>query len=247
MPTEQEKERRRRRWPLALALVLGALVLAFVAWDAAASEAISDKLEGYNRLCCVLQDQGRAAAERQVTAMLLLYCALPNSPDPQPLIDTMVEAFAADGVWSAPPAPATANAFGHDEINAALQNYWTANLQTCNGTNVSRLYWDYSQATLTVEASREAQVTETATFTDLYDENFTVTPMATGTVYTQDLEVVARFDCDGRLAYFRIYGDFWQRLSTFTTDYPAVCRHCSRSCHHHGHGGGHHDTSLHHL
>jgi hypothetical protein len=64
----------------------------------------------------------------------------------------------------------------------------------------------------------------------MYDANYTVTSYTPETPFAQDRVSVFKFDCAFRIVYMRTYFDNLQRVSTFTTDYPATCARCTGEC-----------------
>lgn len=86
-------------------------------------------------------------------------------------------------------------------------------------------YWDARRATLTVERTWYATLTES--------RDFGTTTLPAGTTYSQDDAVIIRFACDlscnggcvlpGQVVYYREYFDPTQFQSIYNGSYPAPC------------------------
>lgn len=233
--TQQERDdRRMRRWWLAGG-ILFTLLCVFGIWAAAMPTASEVAIHRANGPCCLAYDAGRVAAEQVAAQFLVAYGALGNTTPPDTIIAAMAAAFTTDGVWG---MAAGFPLMGQNRtaIAALLQDYWDNNYQLVNDTQLHSFYWDYTHSALTVEYTRVASVTANGDPTDLYDDDFVVTPYAEDTVFTQDGAAVFRFDCGGdttlapqlHIVSLRMYYDQWQRLGTYASDYPTACAQCQQ-------------------
>ena len=128
--------------------------------------------------------------------------------------------FAEEGVFQSPGGITR----GRDAIFASFRDYAENPGETNRNVITRNAYWDAKKATLIVQRTWFATLTE--------DRDFCGTLLTAGTTYSQDDVVVVRFACGqrrngcilpGEVVYYNEYFNPCQFESNFTNDYPAPC------------------------
>ncbi len=219
---EKDRRRRKRAWAWWLWALLGLLLLLGLGIFATTVYTAVHVPQPTESACCSLFSGGQAPAQSVAFSVIGWLAVFLDDPG----TDTqthLVESFAANGTWST----ATINAFGQGEIDALLTDYYFSSYEFFVTNTIQDAYWDYTQSTLTVAYLHEAL---TGDERYMWDDDFVVTQYSSETSFAQDRVSIFQFDCSYRLVYMRTYYNDYQRVSTYTTDHPAVCSRCTGAC-----------------
>lgn len=206
-------------WLAALGLVLLLLGIGTLAAAAYTAARVPQPTE---LACCALFDTNRAPAQSVgfgVIANLAVFLDDATSTT----LNALVAAFNTNGTWST----TFGNFQGTDAITTLLDEYYFSDYEFFVTNTVHDSAWDYTTSTLTVQYLHEAY---TASERYMYNDSYTVVLYPSETPFAQDRVSVFKFDCAFRIVYMRTYFDNLQRVSTFTSDYPATCARCTGEC-----------------
>ncbi len=163
-----------------------------------------------------------------------------TSTNPKKSAKKFASYFARGGVFSSSYNPidnefllTPANVYGRSNVYENSLAYATSGVETDQHVEPRLLIWDCLNRTMVVEKGWQATLNEPRVFGyGFNDENQPVPTIVlpAGATYQQDDAVVFRFN-DDQLVYYREYFDTTQFVSTYTTDYPKVCKNkCPKPC-----------------
>jgi hypothetical protein len=148
------------------------------------------------------------------------------SEDPNRIINKIVDYYAQGGVYSTAINPVIppffSNFYGRKNIKEYLLASLTAPGEIDRHIKVRQIYWDCITRTLTIEWTWSALLTKDRPF--VFGLTGPTVILPAGATYSQDMLVCYKFDCDFKLVFSRQYYDGEQFVSTFTKDYPPVCK-----------------------
>ncbi len=220
---ERDHQYRWYKYGVALLLLLLIPAAALALYDAVVAQQARDTLCDLQGYCCARQNQS-GEAQRLVAIYYVGALAELGEAAPAP----MAALFEPDeGVLSTQ----FGNQVGATAIEAFLQDaldqgeFVNMSPEYCLNLSVRRVYWDYKQATLSMEYG--------------CNNTFETQP------FDNDRAGVFRFNCDGLLVYARLYN--WMAQHTFfTTNYTTPCNYCGcANASHHNHTGNWSDTAFH--
>ena len=185
--------------------------------------------------CCRQDDRSRHRAEKIGREMLRTLSQVPG--DPTGASRRFAHFFEErGGVYST----VMGNHRGRHNISHTLRDYGLHGNDTALVITPERMYWDFKLSTLTIEAKWAARTTAPRWF---FNNQFHPHRYPANTSYEQDDAIIIRFNCEREhehedederemeVVYYRDYFSPLQRVSTFTTDYPHVCKRCEKKEH----------------